>query len=372
MNKNENIKICIPGNDYTYKVDIGEKNSIGSLANLLNNYSEENVYLITNDTIHPLYSDFIEILVPEKFKVFMLILPDGEKYKQLETVSRIHDFFIKNNANRKSIAIAFGGGVIGDMVGFAAATFMRGIRYVQIPTTLLSQVDSSVGGKTGVNHPSGKNLIGAFKQPYQTIIDVSFLDSLSQREFNAGYAELIKHGFIRDFALLDLLKTKTTHELKLDKKMLIEAISISCNIKAKVVEADEKESGIRAILNFGHTLGHFFETITNYDQYLHGEAVLAGMDFAAWWSWHHHYLPKEEYIEVHESLQQLGIKLQLPLYTKDQFLEIIGHDKKANSQGIRFIGLVSRGAAKIFEGILSEELWVDFQIYLKSNALICA
>ncbi|MCP4754091.1 MAG: 3-dehydroquinate synthase [Proteobacteria bacterium] len=366
------IQIDLPAENYRYQVKIGNHILKDCLTSTFSHYTEKSVYLITNETIHGLYPDFINKYLPIKLNVEILILPDGEKFKNIDTVGRIFDFLAEKKANRKSMLIALGGGVIGDMAGFAAATFMRGIAYLQIPTTLLSQVDSSIGGKTGINHPVGKNFIGAFKQPFRTIIDVEFLDTLPEREFRAGYAELIKHGFIRDSYLFRILEQKKTDELKSDKELLIEAIFRSCEVKARVVEADEKESNQRAILNFGHTLGHFLETFTNYEQLLHGEAVIIGMDFAAWWSWKQDILDKEDYLMVHNHLKSLGIKQQISKVGKKEFKTIIEHDKKAVADGIRFVGIRAIGDAIIFDKITAESLWNNFQAFLQTQTFLKA
>ncbi|MBU2645494.1 3-dehydroquinate synthase [bacterium] len=364
------IHIDLPGNSYRYQVKIGSQILSSVLKDNFLNYSEKRIFLVTNSTLHALYPEFEQTFLPEKLESECLILPDGEQYKTLETVSRIFDFLVDKKANRKSILIAFGGGVIGDIAGFAASAFMRGIAYIQIPTTLLSQVDSGIGGKTGINHKAGKNLIGAFKQPLQTIVDVDFLKTLPEREFIAGYAELIKHGFIRDPYLFQLLNHKNLNELKSDEELLIESIFRSCEVKARVVEADEKETSQRAILNFGHTLGHFLETHTNYKQFLHGEAVIIGMDYAAWWSFQQGFLDEADFRIIHDHLYSLGIMKTIPPVTRDEFIRIIEVDKKFSDEGIRFIGLTGIGKARIFDRISSESLWDNLQAYFQTGALL--
>ncbi|MGK0290001.1 MAG: 3-dehydroquinate synthase [bacterium] len=351
----------------SYDVKIGSQILKQSLDAILTDYREENIFIVTNSTINAIYPTTIEDNLPKRFRVHRFILPDGEKYKNLEHIQRIYDFLIEKQANRKSIVIAFGGGVIGDMVGFTAATFMRGIKFIQIPTTLLSQVDSSVGGKTGVNHPLAKNSIGAFYQPIKTIIDVNFLDTLPLREFVAGYSELIKHGFIRDIDLFDQLSTQNIQSLINNKELLIQSIFSSCSVKARVVEEDEKETQIRAILNFGHTLGHFLETFTNYDTYLHGEAVIAGMDFAAWWSEKYGYLSTECRKQVYQHLSNLKVKIKLPVVEKERFIEIISHDKKASKNGITVVALKEIGSAQLCPEISALSLWDDFSAYLQEE-----
>lgn len=364
------INVILPQSSYAYRVCIGSDIVQSCLNELLNGYSEKTVYIVSNETINNLYPDFIESRLPEKVETARLNLPDGEEYKNLEIFSTILDFLAENRANRKSILIAFGGGVVGDMAGFAAATYMRGMPFIQVPTTLLSQVDSGIGGKTGINHPNGKNLIGAFKQPLCTIIDVDFIGTLPPRQVVAGYAELIKHGFIRDKELFDLLNRQTFEELISNKEMLAEAVFKSCEVKARVVEEDEKETNLRAILNFGHTLGHFLETYTNYKQMLHGESVIIGMDFAAWWSYEKGYLDKKEFQAIHDHLKSLKIEHSIKPVSHEKFVNIIERDKKSESQGIRFVGLNSIGQASIFDNTKTDELWNTFQTFLETDTFL--
>jgi len=364
------IHIDLPGAAYRYQVKIGKCIVSEALSELLHNYTEKNLFVVTNETLHACYPDFEQVLIPEGLNSECLILPDGEQHKNLETVSRIFDFLVEKRANRKSIIIAFGGGVIGDITGFAASAFMRGISFVQIPTTLLSQVDSGIGGKTGINHKAGKNLIGSFKQPLQTIVDVNYLKTLPEREFIAGYAELIKHGFIRDAYLFQLLNQKTLNDLKADEELLIDAIFRSCEVKARVVEADERENSNRAILNFGHTFGHFLETYTHYQEFLHGEAVIIGMDFAAWWSLKQGVLDESDYKIIHQHLSSLGISKTISPILKEDFVRIVEHDKKFSSEGIRFVGLTGIGQARIFDRITSESLWDNLQPYIQTSTLL--
>lgn len=364
------IQITLPQEDYSYSVHIGSQIIKESLDDIIEAYSESRIYMVTNTTIKELYPDFPEKLIPDRIEVKTLVLPDGESYKNLETISSILDFLAREHANRKSILIAFGGGVIGDMAGFAAAVYMRGIPYIQIPTTLLSQVDSGIGGKTGVNHDIGKNMIGAFKQPLRSIIDIDVLKTLPRREFIAGYAELVKHGFIRNRDLLEHLSQKTIDGLRSDSSHLIEAIRMSCQVKADVVQEDEKEAGLRAILNYGHTLGHVLETITEYKTILHGEAVIVGMDFAAWWSVRNGLLSENSFQIIHGHLKQLEISPEIRSVSKDEFIEIIAHDKKAVSKGIKFIGLTKIGSATICENTTAESLWQSYQEYLTSDTFL--
>ncbi|MBT3226141.1 MAG: 3-dehydroquinate synthase [Deltaproteobacteria bacterium] len=364
------IQIDLHRTNYRYQVKIGNRILSEVLTELLFNYTEKRIFVITNSTLHALYPEFSKTVIPKDIQAECLILPDGEQHKNLETVTQIIDFLVEKKANRQSIVIAFGGGVVGDISGFAASAFMRGISYVQIPTTLLSQVDSGIGGKTGINHKAGKNLIGAFKQPYQTIIDVSFLKTLPEREFIAGYAELIKHGIIRDPYLFQLLNQKNLQELKADEDLLIDSIFRSCEVKARVVEEDEMEASQRAILNFGHTFGHFLETYTNYQQLLHGEAVIIGMDFASWWSLQQGFLDKADFEIIHYHLCSLGISKTIPEVTKETFIRIVEYDKKFSREGIRFVGLTGIGQARIFDGVTADSLWDNLLTYIQSDALL--
>lgn len=364
------IQVNLAGAGYVYQVKIGSKIIAECLEKSLAHYEQKTLYVVTNETVNALYPDFISSVLKKKFQIETLVLPDGEEHKNLQTLAGIYDFLAERKANRKSILIAFGGGVIGDMAGFAAATFMRGISYIQIPTTLLSQVDSGIGGKTGINHPSGKNFIGSFKQPLQTIIDVDMLGTLPEREFTAGYAELIKHGIIRDAYLFQLLNRNSLEKLRHNKDLLIEAVFRSCEVKAEVVEKDEKELNQRAILNFGHTFGHFLETYTNYTTFLHGEAVIVGMDFAAWWSFQHELIDKQDYQLIHDHLRQLGIHQKLQPVEKEDFINLIEHDKKSDSGGIRFIGLKSIGDARVFEKVTAESLWETLQTFMKTDPFV--
>jgi len=366
----KSIPINLPGRTNHYEIKIGKEIAKESLSDLFASCSEKTAFIVTNDTIAKFYPDFSKDYLPENIDKRTLILPDGEQYKHLETIQLIYDFLAEHKANRKSYIIAFGGGVIGDMVGFAAATYMRGVDYIQVPTTLLSQVDSSVGGKTGVNHKAGKNYIGVFKQPIQTIIDINFLKTLPSREFIAGYGELIKHGLIKDPYLFQLLNRTTINAFREDNELIIDAIGRSCLVKSSVVESDEREMNQRAILNFGHTIGHFIETYTHYKKFLHGETIIAGMEFAAWWSFKNSHLEEKEFKIIQSHLKSLNVSVVIPKIEKQKFIEIIEHDKKASSDGIRFIGLLGIGKSFILEFLSAEQLWNSFLEYLQLEETI--
>ena len=240
------------------------------------------IAIVTNTTVEPLYGERLRLaLSPLGIRIETIVLPDGEAHKHWETLNVIYDRLLAVRADRKTTLIALGGGVVGDMTGFAAATFMRGIPFVQIPTTLLAQVDSSVGGKTGINHPLGKNMIGAFYQPQVVIADTAVLHTLPPRELAAGLAEVIKTAAVADDAFFDWVEMHIAALSACDEPLLAEAVRRSCEVKARVVAADEREGGLRAILNFGHTFGHAIETGMGYGAWLHGEGVGCGMVMAA-------------------------------------------------------------------------------------------
>ena len=352
------LQVKLP--ERSYNVDIGFNILKRQLPNFFLKKDTDLVVVVTNETLHSLYPDHVSgILEDSGIHVATCVLPDGEQYKNLDTLSQIFDFLMEFNANRNTLLIAFGGGVIGDMAGFAAATFVRGIPYIQIPTTLLAHVDSSVGGKTAVNHPLGKNSIGAFKQPEYVCIELSFLKTLSSRELNAGHLELLKHGIIHDEKFFDFVQS---HYLEpLDFEFLEEAILRSCAIKGRVVERDETETGIRATLNFGHTLGHLIETHAGYGKYLHGEAVGVGMFFAAFFSWRCNELVEDDWTRIKSYLSQILSPIKLPPLEQNQFREMILHDKKSQKQSVNFIMLRKLGESFIRNGTSVEMLWNDLK-----------
>ena len=356
------LKVNLPGREY--QIDIGQNILDKQLLKVVKLNAAEHVVVVTNTTLQDLYPDFIlNVLADSGVKVSTCVLPDGENYKNLDTLSMIFDFLMDVCANRKSLLIAFGGGVIGDMAGFAASTFVRGIPFIQVPTTLLSDVDSSVGGKTAVNHPSGKNTIGTFKQPEYVCIELSFLKTLPSRELKAGHMELLKHGLIQD---ADFFNYTQQHSLEpLDFDYLEEAIFRSCKIKAKVVEKDETEKGLRANLNFGHTLGHLIETHAGYGKYLHGEAVGAGMLFATFVSWRRNEITLNEWDLISSALTQYLMPLKLLKMDFDTFRNLILHDKKAQKQAVNFILLNKLGKSFIFPEMSVEILWEEFNLFVQ-------
>jgi 3-dehydroquinate synthase len=297
------------------------------------------VAVVTNPTVAQLYLDSVhEALTNADFEVMPILLPDGEEHKNLKSVASIYDHLIGERLERKSCVLALGGGVVGDVAGFAAATYLRGIPYVQVPTTLLAQVDSSVGGKTGVNHENGKNLIGAFYQPKMVLIDVAVLRTLPRRELVAGLAEVIKYGIIQDPGLFQLLEQRAEKLLDLDRELLTQVIARSCAIKARVVEADEREEDFRAVLNFGHTIGHALEAVTGYRQLLHGEAVGVGMVKAAALSVQHGFCDPASFNRMVALIRKAGLPVEIPSGVAPQnLIQAMEVDKKVAGGKIKFI-----------------------------------
>jgi 3-dehydroquinate synthase len=297
------------------------------------------VAVVTNPTVAQLYLDALhEALANAEFDVTPILLPDGEEHKNLKSLVSIYDRLISERFERKSCVLALGGGVVGDIAGFAAATYLRGVSYVQVPTTLLAQVDSSVGGKTGINHESGKNLIGAFYQPKLVLIDVAALRTLPHRELVAGLAEVIKYGIIQDPALFQLLELKMEKLLGSDRDLLSQVIADSCAIKARVVEADEREDDYRAVLNFGHTIGHALEAVTGYRQLLHGEAVAVGMVKAVALSVQQGFCDKASFNRVVALVRKAGLPVEIPPGVLPQnLIQAMEVDKKVASGKIKFV-----------------------------------
>ena len=304
--------------------------------------------VITNETVAPLYLETVLAgLRARGTACIPVVLPDGEAYKNSQTLNRIFDELLTNRCERKTPLIALGGGVIGDLTGFAAATYQRGVPFIQIPTTLLAQVDSAVGGKTAINHPLGKNMIGAFYQPQVVIADMDTLRTLPPREFAAGLAEVIKYGFIRDPEFLDWLEKNIDRLLALEPEALAFAVERSCQNKADVVANDERETGERALLNFGHTFGHAIEAGMGYGAWLHGEAVAAGMVMAARFSAKLGFIAKADVQRVVDILMRAKLPVAAPELGADRYLDLMGHDKKVEGGRIKFILLKRPGEAFI-------------------------
>ena len=312
-------------------------------------------FVVTNETVAPLYLQRVLDAIAESrrdARVDALVLPDGERHKTLATLETIFDALLERRHSRRTTLVALGGGVVGDMTGFAAASYQRGVDFVQVPTTLLAQVDSSVGGKTAVNHPRGKNMIGAFHQPRRVVIDTEVLSTLPPREFAAGLAEVIKYGCIRDEPFLAWLEGELDALLARDPDALVHAIRRSCEVKAEVVAEDEREAGVRAILNFGHTFGHAIETHTGYGPWLHGEAVAAGMVLAAELSRRRGDLDAADVARIEALLARAGLPVRAPDdLGPERFVELMGVDKKVVDGRLRLITLAAPGHAEIVDDV---------------------
>ncbi len=315
--------------------------------------AKQKVVVISNVTVAPLYaSKIIQQLEQQGCIPALLELPDGEKYKSLETFNLVMNFLLEGNYSRDVVIIALGGGVIGDLVGFAAACYQRGVDFIQIPTTLLSQVDSSVGGKTAVNHPLGKNMIGAFYQPKSVIIDIDCLKSLPEREFAAGMAEIIKYGIIYDSAFFAWLDENMDALYALDEQALTYAIARCCAIKAEVVALDEKESGIRALLNLGHTFGHAIEAELGYGNWLHGEAVSSGTVMAAKTAQLQGLISQEQVEKIVSILKRARLPVHTPeSMSFDDFMRHMMRDKKVLSGQLRLVLPTDIGRAEVVKGV---------------------
>ena len=298
--------------------------------------------VVTNETVGPLYLKALMVSLGDR-KVDSIALPDGEAHKTLATLQTVLDKLVSNRAGRDTTLVALGGGVVGDITGFAAACYMRGVAFIQVPTTLLAQVDSSVGGKTGVNHPGGKNLIGAFHQPSVVLIDTSALSTLPDREMRAGLAEVIKYGAIADLEFLGWLENNIDALLRKDADALAHAIRRSCELKAEIVADDEREAGRRAILNFGHTFGHAIERCQGYGEWLHGEAVAAGMVMAAELS----DVASADRSRLRKLIGRAGLPVEPPNIGADKLFEAMGLDKKVMAKKLRFVVLDQLGSARV-------------------------
>ena len=333
--------------DRSYPIHIGA-GLLGRAELILPHLAQKRVMVVTNTTVAPLYlAQLTATLQAGGVTVASVVLPDGEAYKNWETLNLIFDALLTQRAERKTTLIALGGGVIGDMTGFAAASYQRGVPFIQIPTTLLSQVDSSVGGKTGINHPLGKNMIGAFYQPKVVLADTDTLNTLPARELSAGLAEVIKYGLIWDVEFLAWLEANMDKLRALDPVAITHAIFRSCEIKAQVVGEDEREGGIRAILNLGHTFGHAIETGMGYGNWLHGEAVAAGMVMAVETSQRLGWLTDADVTRTRALIRAAGLPDAAPDLGVDSWLEYMGHDKKVEGGKMRFVLLKKMGEAVI-------------------------
>ena len=342
--------------DRSYPIHIGS-GLLGRPELILPHLPQKRVMVVTNTVVAPLYlAQLKATLEAAEVAVAQVVLPDGEACKNWETLNLIFDALLTQRAERKTTLIALGGGVIGDMTGFAAASYQRGVPFIQIPTTLLSQVDSSVGGKTAVNHPIGKNMIGAFYQPKAVLADTATLKTLPARELSAGLAEVIKYGLIWDAEFLAWLEANMDRLRALDPAAIAHAIYRSCEIKAQVVGQDEREGGIRAILNLGHTFGHAIETGMGYGNWLHGEAVAAGMVLAAQTSQRMGWIAEADVARTRALIRAAGLPDVAPDLGVDRYLEYMGHDKKVEGGRMRFVLLKQLGEAAITAEVPPEVL----------------
>ncbi|WP_096086052.1 3-dehydroquinate synthase [Agaribacterium haliotis] len=348
--------------DRSYPIFIGEE--LLTQAELLRPYIGSQLLVVTNETIQPLFADsLLESLQALGLdRVELLALPDGEAHKNLDTVNLVFDHLLQGRFNRKATLLALGGGVVGDMVGFAAACYQRGVNFIQVPTTLLSQVDSSVGGKTGVNHPLGKNMIGAFYQPQAVVIDLSVLKTLPRRELSAGLAEVIKYGLIYDAGFFEWLELNMARLMALDSEAMAYAIERSCAIKAEVVAKDEKEGGLRAILNLGHTFGHAIEAHQGYGDWLHGEAVAVGMLMAVDLSVRLGWLDASVYERTYSLLMAADLPLASPQgMGADDYMRYMSVDKKVLDSKLRLVLLKALGSAVVSDDFEPEALAACFE-----------
>lgn len=350
---------------HTLHVDLGERSypvyigrDLLSDPELLSRHIQgSQVVIVTNETVAPLYLERLRLAIGERSLVTEIILADGEQYKTMETLGTILDRVMADRHSRTTTMVALGGGVVGDITGFAAACYQRGVNFVQVPTTLLAQVDSSVGGKTAVNHPLGKNMIGAFHQPCAVLIDTNTLQTLPPREFAAGLAEVVKYGLICDEPFYRWLQQRMPGLLAREEAALAEAIERSCASKAAVVAADEREGGLRAILNLGHTFGHAIETAQGYGSWLHGEAVATGMLMALELSARRGWIEVGEVEDFRQLLVSMGLPVKPPRgMTAGQFLDLMGRDKKVVDGRMRLVLCAAIGDARVVDDAGSEEL----------------
>ena len=335
-NPEESQRVGIALQERSYDVVIGQ--DLFSNNALLRDLGSSDAVIVTNEIVGPLYGERVSQLLRQTFKrVSTVTLPDGESHKNWATLEHIFDALLAEHFDRKATLVALGGGVVGDLAGFAAACYMRGVDYIQIPTTLLAQVDSSVGGKTAINHPAGKNMIGAFHQPRLVIADVDCLNTLPRRELVAGLAEVIKYGAALDAEFLAWIESNVARLLSLETAALIHAVRRSCEIKAEVVAADERESGRRALLNFGHTFGHAIEAGLGYGRWLHGEAVGCGMVLAAKLSQRLGLIEASRAQRLERVVEMAGLPTVLPDIDVSRLIDLMRVDKKAVSGEQRFV-----------------------------------
>ncbi len=337
------VPVATPGGQYPIHIGAGLLSQASVWQGLP---ASASAVIVSNDAVFARYGQALsDALKPHYRKLSQVLLPDGEVHKNWASLNRIFDHLLAHSCDRKTVLFALGGGVVGDMTGFAAATYMRGVPFVQVPTTLLAQVDSSVGGKTAINHPLGKNMIGAFYQPARVLCDLATLDTLPERELRAGLAEVIKYGPIADADFLTWLENNLSALLARDRRALAYAVQRSCEIKAQVVGVDERESGLRAILNFGHTFGHAIETGQGYGRWLHGEAVACGMVLASELSAALGLMDSAFVQRMQRLIDRAGLPVQAPRMEVQRWLDLMRVDKKAEAGETRFVVIEALGRA---------------------------
>lgn len=347
-------EITVELGDRSYDIIIGA--GLLQDPSLIKSYIKGRVVIVSNETVAPLYLETLQNSLTH-CDVLSYIMPDGEAYKSLQYFEKLNSFLLENNCARDITLIALGGGVIGDLVGFVAACYQRGVKFVQIPTTLLSQVDSSVGGKTAVNHPLGKNMIGAFKQPEAVLIDIDTLKTLPPREFAAGMAEVLKYGIVFERKFWDSLISQKQAICDLDSEVLTNVIKRCCQIKAEIVAIDETEQGKRALLNLGHTFGHAIEAEMGYGNWLHGEAVGAGMVLAAKVAELRGYISDEDYLEIKQTIASYQLPVEKPeSMSVNDFIKHMQRDKKVANNVMRFIIPTEIGNCEILDDVTQAEL----------------
>jgi 3-dehydroquinate synthase len=331
--------------DRSYPIHIGA-GLLGQTDLITTHLPQKRAVVITNETVAPLYLDALSRALGERdVSVVAVVIPDGEAHKNWQTLNTIFDALLEHRCERRTAIVALGGGVVGDIAGFAAAVYQRGVPFVQVPTTLLAQVDSAVGGKTAINHALGKNMIGAFYQPRVVLADTDTLHTLPARELAAGLAEVIKYGLIRDRPFFDWLEANLDRLLAREPAALAHAIEQSCRNKAEMVGLDERETGVRALLNFGHTFGHAIEAGTGFGTWLHGEAVAAGMVLAAQLSQRLGRLGADDVSRTVKLLARAGLPVQAPDLGLERYLDLMGHDKKVEGGRLKFVLLDDIGSA---------------------------
>ncbi len=354
----KNINVKIKEDSFSYPIIIDHNLTIKIPQLIKNKYQGNKIFVVTDNNVNDIYGEKIKKILKENgFKVTFYVLPAGEKAKSFKYLKKGYDLLVENNFHRDHLIMALGGGVVGDLAGFLAATFMRGIDLIQVPTTLLAQVDSSVGGKTAINHQQGKNLIGSFYQPEMVIINIDFLKTLPLRELKTGLAEVIKHGIIADREYFDFLLENKDLVYNLKPDIMARVISRSCEIKGEIVSRDQKEKGERVLLNYGHNIAHALEAITDYGHFTHGEAVAIGIRGETRLSWKNNFIEKEQLEIVENILDLYDLKSSLPANINTENLyQAMWHDKKVKKSTINWVLLKDIGRAFAAGGISKNKI----------------